>query len=293
VLEVGEFIRHLDMVPSHAVATLDRMAVIDLVVTDLDGTLWDGGERIHQRTRAALDELEDRKVPLLVATGRRSRSAGDALARSGLAPPAVLLDGALGRDFADGRVFHRHAFTAPEATAVLEAFHAAGLSPCVYVERPGVDVVIGPQPSTCASHLTMLNGWAVPGDLEGTVASVPVYAFAICGRDPELLRPCARAIEESAAAASVTRDLLHGGSTLMVRPSGMSKWEGVLAFCAEQGLDARRVLAIGDGENDVELLTGASVSCVVSDGCDAALALADHIVEPACEGGWGRILDLV
>lgn len=69
------------------------MSTIDLVVTDLDGTLWDAGERIHSRTLAALHELEARGVPLLVATGRRPRSAAQVLAREGLRPPAVLLDG--------------------------------------------------------------------------------------------------------------------------------------------------------------------------------------------------------
>ncbi|MGH8929739.1 MAG: HAD family hydrolase [Egibacteraceae bacterium] len=270
------------------------MAGIDLVVTDLDGTLWDGGERIHQRTLAALSELANRRLPLLVATGRRPRSASVGLARNGLAPPAVLLDGALGRDLDDGRVFHEHGFPSSDAETVLAAFVEGGLSPCVYVERPDVDVVIGADPSTCASHLRMLGPWASTGELRRTVASGPVYAFAVCGRPWQVLRPCADLIQATGVAtAAVTRDVLHGNATLMVRPMGMSKWAGVLAFCAEQGLDADRVLAIGDGENDVELLSGARISCVVSDGCAAALALADHVIEPACDGGWCQILDLV
>jgi hydroxymethylpyrimidine pyrophosphatase-like HAD family hydrolase len=264
---------------------------IDLVVTDLDGTLWDGGERLHRRTAAALAELAGRHVPVLVATGRRHRSAAAGLARNGLAPPAVLLDGALGRDLADGRVFHEHRFAAQEAVAVLTSFREAGLSPCVYVERPEVDVLIDERPSTSASHLRMLGSWVRRADLDHAVATIAVYAFAVCGVEPRLLWPCADLVQ--AASPVVTRDVLHGGATLMVRPLGMSKWEGVLAFCGEQGLDPRRVLAVGDGENDLELLSGARVSCVVSDGCEAALALADHVLEPAGQGGWGRIPELV
>lgn len=270
------------------------MAGIELVVTDLDGTLWDGGERIHRRTRAALSELQGRGIPLLVATGRRSRSATATLARNGLAPPAVLLDGAIGRDLGDGHVFHECSFTPEEAAMVLAAIVKAGLSPCVYVERPDVDVVIDSCPSTSTSHLQMLGQWAVRGDLEETVATGPVYSFAICGRDPERLRPAAALAEATGVAhAAVTRDVLHGGATLMVRPLGMSKWAGVLAFCGEQGLDPSRVLAVGDGQNDLELLSGARVSCVVSDGCAEALALADHVLDPAHTGGWSRILQLI
>ena len=91
----------------------------------------------------------------------------------------------------------------------------------------------------------------------------------------------------------MVRALFFGEATLIARPRGISKWQGVTAFCAWAGFDAGRVLAIGDGENDIELLTGAKVACVVSDGCDAALALADHVFEPAASGGWSAVVDLV
>jgi len=270
------------------------MAGIDLVVTDLDGTLWDGGQRLHERTRAAIRTLMSRRLPLLVATGRRSRSATDALANNGLAPPAVLLDGALGRDLGDGRVFHDHGFAANDAMAVLAAFVEADLSPCIYVEQPDVDVVIDAQPSTCASHLRMIERWASREELGRAVETRPVYAFAISGLPARVLRPCAELVRGiGAACATVTRDVLHGGATLLVRPLGMSKWAGVVAYCAEQGLNADHVLAVGDGENDLELLASARVSCVPRDGCKAALGLADYVIEPAADGGWEQILDLV
>jgi len=267
---------------------------IELVVTDLDGTLWDAGERIHDRTLAALRELQDRRVPLLVATGRRPRSAATALARSGLTPPAVLLDGAIGRDLPDGRIFHRRCFAPDVAAAALQAFAVERLSPCVYVERPDADVVVGPDPSTHPRHVEMIGEWLGHDDLAGVVTRDPVYAFGVVGRDRDVLQGVAERIAASTTAhALVTRDVFFGGATLMVRPQGINKWEGVLSFCADRGLDSAHVLALGDGENDLELLTGARVSCVVSDGCDAALALADHVIDPAHDGGWCRVLELL
>ncbi|HKO83530.1 MAG TPA: HAD hydrolase family protein, partial [Actinomycetota bacterium] len=73
----------------------------------------------------------------------------------------------------------------------------------------------------------------------------------------------------------------------------VSKWSGVLAFCKDQGLDPGRVLAVGDGANDVELLGAASIACVVAGGAPDALRHADHIIEPPGIGGWAAILDLV
>lgn len=268
------------------------MGAISLVVTDLDGTLWDGDERIHERTLAAVAELQRRRTPLLVATGRRPRSAAEALAREGLTPPAVLLDGAVGHDLATKTVFHRAPFTAEDAAAVLSAFEAHDLSPCLYVDRPEADVVVGDAPSTRPEHLAHIGPWLARDDLWRTLATDDVLAIGLVGRPRSHLDQVHRAIGSHAEAA-VTRDFFFGEATLIARPRGISKWQGVEAYCAAQGLDASRVLALGDGENDVELLSQASVACVVSDGCEQALALADHVIGPAASGGWCSVLDLV
>ena len=268
------------------------MSDISLVVTDLDGTLWDAGERIHARTLAALSELEHRQTPLLVATGRRPRSAAEVLARDGLTPPAVLLDGAVGHHLDSFERFHTAPFDPADALAVLTAFEEAGMSPCVYVDRPDADVVIGEQPATRPEHLEHIGRWLARDDLYAVVASEPVLAIGLVGCDADRLRMIHARID-GAAEAAVTRDLYFGDATLIARPRGISKWQGVEAYCQQEGLDSSRVLALGDGENDIELLTGAAVAVVVSDGCEAALALADHVIEPASAGGWSAVLDLV
>jgi hydroxymethylpyrimidine pyrophosphatase-like HAD family hydrolase len=268
------------------------MDAISLVVTDLDGTLWDGDERIHSRTLAAVAELQRRRTPLLVATGRRPRSAAEALGREGLAPPAVLLDGAVGHDLSAQSVFHRAPFDPEDAAAVLAAFEGSGLSPCLYVDRPDADVVVSATPSTRPEHLAHIGPWLARDDLWRTVQTDDVLAIGIVGHPRTRLDAVRRAIGGQAEAA-VTRDFFFGEATLIARPRGISKWQGVQAFCELHGLDSSRVLALGDGENDIELLSQAAVACVVSDGCEQALALADHIIEPAATGGWCSVLDLV
>jgi hydroxymethylpyrimidine pyrophosphatase-like HAD family hydrolase len=265
---------------------------VQLVVTDLDGTLSDAAERIHPDSVRAVRALEAAGVPVLVATGRRLRMAWAVLEAGGLTGPAVVLDGALGLDLRDGRVFHQVAFPAGAARQVLQAFAAAGLSPCVYVDRPGVDLVVGDHPSTHPDHLARARPWVATEDLDRVVETEPVYAFAVVGRPAPLLEPVPRLVGP-AGSASIVGDLIYGGSTVQVRPPKVSKWSGVLAFCAEQGLDPGRVLAVGDGANDLELLEGAAVACAVATASPAVLALADHVIGPPASGGWAAVLDMV
>jgi haloacid dehalogenase-like hydrolase len=205
-----------------------------------------------------------------------------------------MLDGSIGRDLRDGRAFHRVAFSPEAAATVLDAFDAEGFQPCLHVERPGVDIVVGDRPSTHPGHLARAAPWVARGDLARAVRTDPVLSFTVVGGDPVELGAVAGTIVASGVgSASVTPDLLYGGSTLQVRPPGVSKWSGVLAFCGDQGLDPERVLAVGDGANDVELLGAASVACVVAGGSPDALTHADHIIGPPAGGGWAAILDLV
>ena len=211
----------------------------------------------------AIRDLEADGIPVLVATGRRLRMACAVLEAGGLTGPAVVLDGAIGSTCATGGCSTRSPSRPRQPARVLEAFVAAGLSPCVYVDRAGVDLVVGDHP---------LDPPRPPGPgpaLGGRRRSgprgrgrEPVYAFAVVGRPAPLLGPVLGVVGPSGSACMVD-DLIYGGSTVQVRPPEISKWSGVLAYCAEQGLDPGRVLAVGDGANDLELLEGAAVACVV------------------------------
>lgn len=272
--------------------TVGRMSRFDLVVTDLDGTLWDGDERVHPDTAGALERIEQAGVRLLVATGRRRRSAARGLAAVGLRPPAVVLGGALGLDLDSFTEFHRRAFAAEAAAAVLEVFDDHGLQPCVYVEQGDCDVLVGDRPATHPRHLEALGDWARPCDLRQQVRERPVLNFGLVGGDEAILRRIAAELRDLASPV-VNRDLVFAGQTLMVAPPAISKWEGIRAYCALEGLDPARVLAVGDGANDVEMLDAAALACVVSDGGDEALAHADVVIPPTGEGGWATIADLL
>jgi len=53
------------------------------------------------------------------------------------------------------------------------------------------------------------------------------------------------------------------------------------------------VLAVGDGDNDVTMLTHAAVAVAVKGGTEAVLAAADHVIAPPGEHGWETLLDLI
>jgi hydroxymethylpyrimidine pyrophosphatase-like HAD family hydrolase len=268
------------------------VARVELVVTDLDGTLWDRNDELHPLTLDAIAELERRGIHLLVATGRRVTSTRVPLARAGLAPAAVVLNGAMALELATATCFHRHPFPRAEAASVLQAFRAFALEPCVYVEHPDLDVFVGASPSTHPDHIRALGARVKEVDLEEVIECHPVLGFGIMGRPAELLTPAASAAARLGE-AHLGPALVFEGASLTVAPLGLSKWDGVVAYCERHNLDPAAVLAVGDGPNDLELLGNASIAVVPSDAHPYAMARADHYVGPPHLGGWAQVLSFL
>ena len=269
------------------------MPAVDLVVTDLDGTFWHTDDHLHERVLAAVAELARRGVPLLVATGRRVASTRGPLATFGLAPPAVVLNGALGLDLATGERFHRAPYGQDEAIAVMAAFASVGLQPVVYVDHPRWDAFLGPQASTNEAHVRMLGDTATVDDLTRVAAEEAVLGFGMIGvpfADGEAAVGAVGDLAEVHLDRSIDFQEM---ASVTVAPRGQSKWDGVRAFCLLHGLHEDHVMAVADGANDLELLDEAAVSVVPAVAHAEALARADHVIGAAQDGGWADILDLL
>lgn len=263
---------------------------VSVVVTDLDGTLWHTDDHVPERVRRAFAEVQARGVPLLVATGRRLASTEAPLAAHGLSAPVVVLNGALGV-LPDGRRFHRARYPVDEGLAVFDAFASAGLEPVVYIDHPSFEVVLGPRPSTNPAHAAALAPTARRGDPRDAVLAGDALGFSLIGVEHTVAVAAEAAIGDRGV-THLDRSLDHPGMvSLTVAPRSRSKWDGVLAYCEHADLDPDRVLALGDGPNDVELLTGAAVALVPHGSHPSALALADHVIGSARDGGWAEVLD--
>lgn len=260
-----------------------------LVVTDLDGSLWGETMDVHPKTTAAIAELKRRQIPILVATGRREVSARFGLSRNKLSFPSVLLNGALGIDLTTGHRFHERGFTAEQVAEVLNVLQSAGISPCAYTADGRIRH--NGSPTTHPRHVRDTRMYYTKG-LPGPEDSV--VGFSMLGVTHEELAPGVQALEASAAAETIFyQDGLFKGWSLMVQPAGVSKQVGIEAYVTHSGLEPTKVIAIGDGSNDLEMLAAADVAVGCAGGNELALALADVVVPHPDQGGWAQILELI
>lgn len=264
------------------------------IVTDLDGTFWYDDGEVHPATLAAIAELRRRDVPLLFATGRRGRSASHRLARHDLLGPAVLLAGAVGTDLHTGQEWHRQAFAPEAGLRVLDAFLAEGLSPVVHVSLPDIDAIIAPDCPTSDRHRAQFDMATVPTDPHEPVAAGVAVGFGLLSLTDERGLAAHRVATAIAGDATVTcgLDTTFGGITVLAAPVGVNKVTGISRWATAQGLAADDLLAVGDGENDLDMLAWAGHTVAIEGSVANGIA-TDHVIDVPERGGWAGLLELL
>ena len=71
----------------------------------------------------------------------------------------------------------------------------------------------------------------------------------------------------------------------VIRPRGVSKWNGIMTAAANFGFALQDCITVGDGSNDVEMLRSSFLGIAVGAAVDEAKAAADFIAADIDDGG--------
>lgn len=238
-----------------------------MVVTDLDGTLWGPDEVVAPSAIDALAQLDRQGILVLAVTGRPLDEVAQRFKGQGIDLPVVALNGALGVASVGGELLFARVFEPVEEQVMAAAFVTEGVEPDRYRlgdQVPGVD----------AGH--------------GLLCAVAYSIDPVVGRRLESVL-----LEQRVGAPVLCRDVIHGGATLVVPPRGTSKWNGVREWAAAVGQDISHVMAVGDGENDLDILRHARVPVGVRSGAKSVLALAADLIDPPDDGGWAGLMTIM
>lgn len=260
-------------------------------MTDLDGTLWDAQDAVHEATRRALDELHRRGVAVVVATGRRRRSALRSLERVGLSTlPAVLLDGALGcHSLAEAPIF-QVPFSDSEAAAVAGVFADFGCEPVFETDDLDHDRLCGLTSGPYHHLLTDTTTLACDPSAPLPVPALGALTVTQTGVAPALVDALNTTTAGHAWRAFYPQEA-PGSVVVRVRPAVCSKWTGICQWLEHHNIGLDAVLAVGDNDNDLEMLQHAALSLAVESGSSAAIATAQYLIGAPQQGGWASVLD--
>ena len=299
------------------------------IATDVDGTLLHGGKQIHPITERAVlraidaaygdDSSDDRRggnatalEHFFVATGKSRRGAmlslPDAVGECLPSMPGVYIQGlyCVGRD-GSSVVFERKLpASAVEATERLA--DELGLSVVGYDgdELLATDLT---SPVVSLSEYYGEPTVKIATDAEGNPVRLSehgpgLHKLLVMDDDVERLVPARERLEDLFAPGDDDGEgeVREGRCTitqalptmLEVLPFGCGKELGVQKVCDSLGINVEgELMAIGDAENDADMLRAAAIGIAVGNACPAARGSADLVMEAGNdEGGAGVAIEL-
>jgi hydroxymethylpyrimidine pyrophosphatase-like HAD family hydrolase len=253
------------------------------VATDLDGTLVHSDGSVTARTRAALVAAEEAGVQVVFVTGRPLRWAEEVFEHVGGHGLAIVSNGALVWDVARAA---RHLVRAIEPGTGVEA--ARRLRAAVPDTTFAVETLAGIalEPEFLERH--PVPDGAVRGPIEQIFARPAVKLLA----RHEALAPQEfwdRAEEAVGDLVEITWSSTT--SLLEISATGVTKASTLALLCAERGISAEEVLALGDMPNDIPMLVWAGTSYAMANAHPTVLAAADHVAAANDDDGVAQVIE--
>lgn len=268
---------------------------IDIIFSDLDGTLLLGDKGLSPGTAEALARAAERGISFVPATGRFFNAIPRAVQELPFWRYAIVMNGAVVWDRAEGRAVRRAELSPELAVRVmarLEDF--PGTLDCYMEDNCGWME---------ARYYAALDDWILDPvsrriiqemrrpmeDLRGYVGrrGRPVQKIQSYFRDEATQRAVLAALAEEFPELSVACSL-PGNVELTHRDA--TKGAAMTALCAHLGIPLERAAAFGDERNDCSMLAAAGLGVAMGNAAPEAKAAARLVTGTNQEDGVARML---
>ncbi|MFC1959730.1 HAD family hydrolase [Chloroflexota bacterium] len=261
---------------------------IRAIATDLDGTLLTTAHTITPRTERALKQAMQQGVKVIIATGKTAASRELPVRQLGLTTPGVYSQGLVLIN-ADGTIrYQRDMEPAAAHAAIAFAEDECGCNVVVVLEA-GTRIITNSL-STLTQFMTDHHEQlpTVVPSLREAIKGVPVTKLII-ERDPAYIEQTRAALAQRLNNAAEL--VLSMPQLLEILPPGASKGDGLRRLLADLDIDPVHVLALGDGENDIEMLQMVGIGVAMGNANERVKAATDHITASNDEDGVGLAVE--
>jgi Cof subfamily protein (haloacid dehalogenase superfamily) len=256
---------------------------IQLIAIDIDGTLLNSQHLLTERVEKALKAAMAKGVQVILATGKTYHSGEHIVKKLGLTTPGVYVQGTTSYN-ADGTLRSQITLDPRVARQVITFAEDRGYDVAIYSGQRILVRKLEERFKDLTTKYHEPTGEQV-GPLQNLLDTIPVNKLLLVAPGDE------RRIKALRWQLSMQVDrgarLLNAGISdmLEVLPPGVSKGAGVKSLIKELGIPADAMMAIGDAENDVEMLQIAGMGVAVGNACQEAKDAANVVVASNDEDG--------
>lgn len=222
--------------------------MVQIVFSDIDGTLLDTRHQLSPATRRAIAALEGKSVPFVIVTARGPMAVAPLLEEQAIRCPVISYSGALMRDTAGNTLFHQglSAELAGQILAYIESLPFAVTSNIYsfdqWLVKDRRDPLVRQEEDIV--HTQASQGW-LP-DVRGD----EIHKL-LCMGTPQEIAQLEQRLRRAFPGCTVARS---ADTMLEVMAGGVNKGRGVERACQLWGFSPRDAAAFGDHYNDMDML---------------------------------------
>ncbi|MFQ5612951.1 MAG: Cof-type HAD-IIB family hydrolase [Anaerolineae bacterium] len=253
---------------------------VRLLALDLDGTLIHDMTDIPPRSARAVRAAVERGVRVTLATGREYAATEPYARQLNLNAPLICYQGGLIQDHRNGQAQIGEALPLASARRIIDWAREEGLALIVYTGDGLYAETISPLMAGLLAKVKVSPRRV--RDLRAAVQVPPIKCLLV--ERAESARQ--RVVQLQAALGNDAVKVFQSYPTIIeAMPSSVSKGRALAKLARQLGIPQANVMAVGDQDNDVEMIAWAGLGVAMRDGSPAARAAADVIAPPVTEEG--------
>lgn len=255
---------------------------IKLIVLDLDGTSVQATGEIGLRLQRAVQKAQAQGVQVILATGRMVQSARPYWLELKLnSGPLIAYNGGQAVSMPEETTMFRHGLFSEAATFVIRQALDAQLLTQVYI---GDEMWISQEDSRARHYIERnhIPAWVRTGEEILNWPEPPIKILLQAESDTlDAFRPRieARSIELGFRVFKSQQDYLE------IVHRGVGKGPALQEVAGKLGIDAAQVMAIGDAENDADMLRWSGLGIAMGQAPDSVKRSARAVTAPIEEDG--------
>ncbi|MDR1916890.1 MAG: Cof-type HAD-IIB family hydrolase [Synergistaceae bacterium] len=253
---------------------------IKLIATDLDGTLLNSLGKISERNMEVLTKAARLGVSIIINTGRMFASAKDFASQLGFHMPLICYNGAMLRG-PNGEILSHLTLDMDIARQLLSMFRERGMYVQSYIDD--VLFVKDQNEDEAQDYMRFFGVKLHPiGDDIYSPQSAPTKLLSVTDgleQSHELKEELSRLFGTKLYVTSSNSNFVE-----MMNP-GVNKGRGLTAMANMLTIPMEAVMAIGDGENDIEMLRLSGIGVAMQNAREIVKETANYIAPTNDEDG--------